>query len=104
MRKDFSTMVELLSYLKEEGFSANYNLLQNSLECKEQGVVLSPEMFEVVDFFRFEGESNPDDSSIVYAIESKTGLKGVVVNAYGAYSDPLSDEMVSKLTIQRDGD
>lgn len=104
MRKDFSTMVELLSYLKDEGYSVNFNLLQNSIECRDEGIELSPEMFEVVNFFRFEGESNPDDSSIVYAIESNNGLKGVLVNAYGAYSDPLSDELVSKLTIRRDSD
>jgi hypothetical protein len=37
----------------------------------------------------------------VYAIESKSGKKGVLVNAFGVYSEPLSDEMIKKLSFQK---
>ncbi|OQY78593.1 MAG: hypothetical protein B6D43_02000 [Ignavibacteriales bacterium UTCHB1] len=101
MRKDFSSMVELLRYLKSEGYTENFNLRENCIVCSGREEYLPLDQFKIVDFFRFEGESNPDDSSIVYAIESKDGLKGVLVNAYGTYSDPLSDLMVEKLSIKR---
>jgi hypothetical protein len=48
--------------------------------------------------YRFEGDSNPDDSSIVYAISSNTGLKGTLVDAYGAYSENLNFDMAKKLS------
>jgi hypothetical protein len=38
-------------------------------------------------FYRFEGESNPSDSSIVYALESSDGEKGTLVDGYGTSSD-----------------
>ncbi len=46
-----------------------------------------PEAVNVVNFFRFEGQSDPDDNTIMYVIETNHGLKGTLVDAYGAYSD-----------------
>ena len=47
-----------------------------------------PGQVEIKHFYRFEGESDPADSSIVYAIETKTGEKGTLVDSYGLESDP----------------
>lgn len=48
--------------------------------------------------YRFEGDSNLDDSSILFAISAtKSNLKGMLVDAYGAYADPLNIEMIQKL-------
>lgn len=41
----------------------------------------------IVEHHRFEGMSDPDDSSVVYALEASNGLKGVLVDAYGAYAN-----------------
>ena len=38
-------------------------------------------------FFRFEGESDPDDNAILYVIETTDGLKGTLIDAYGVYND-----------------
>ncbi len=56
---------------------------------------------EVVEFYRFEGASNPDDNSILYAIETSDGLKGLLVDAYGAYSGNIPRDIVNKLRIDR---
>ena len=31
--------------------------------------------------------SDPDDSSVLYALEGPDGAKGLLVDAYGAYAD-----------------
>ncbi len=47
---------------------------------------------------RFEGDTDPADEAIVYAISStKHTIKGVLVNAYGMYSDSFSNELMAKL-------
>mgnify|MGYP005867477985 FL=1 len=48
---------------------------------------------------RFEGMTSPDDSSILFAISSTSGVKGVLVDAYGVYADAISPVMIQKLRI-----
>ncbi|MFD1144474.1 phosphoribosylpyrophosphate synthetase [Larkinella insperata] len=95
----YDTLVEALDDLNRKGFTLDFNLAGDSLICRSKDLQLSPEQFHIVDVYRFEGVSDPDDNSILYAIESKDGQKGTLVNAYGAYADELSDEMVEKLKI-----
>ena len=87
--------------LKKRGYTEDLNLKPTCIECPTQNLMLHPEDFTIDEFYRFEGMSNPSDNSIVYAISSKAGIKGVLVDAYGVYSDSLSDAMVRKLRIQR---
>jgi hypothetical protein len=55
--------------------------------------------FHVDEVHRFEGMTNPDDSSILMAIQSTSGIKGILVDAYGVYAESLSPEMIERLTI-----
>ena len=58
--------------------------------------------FEIDEVHRFEGETDPGDENIVYAISSTTHqLKGVLVNAYGMYADSTSAQIISKLHEHR---
>lgn len=97
--KAFNTLVDAINYLKQRGYNLDFNLKENVLECSENGARLTPKDFEIVEVYRFEGMTNPEDQTILYAIESKDGMKGVWVNGYGIYADPMSAEMVEKLKI-----
>jgi hypothetical protein len=68
------------------------------LACHKTSSYLSPEEFEIDEIHRFEGDSDPGDEMIVYGISSSLhNMKGIVVNAYGLYSDPNTYKIVSKL-------
>lgn len=95
----YDTVSQAVNDLKKRGYTLDFNLKANSLEC--QGQKFDPKDFEITEFHRFEGVSDPADEAVVFAIESKNGLKGVLVNAFGVYSEPLSDEMVKKLSFQK---
>ena len=96
----YDTMVEALKDLKVRGFTTDFNLAFDAIECRHTGVCLRPEAFEIVEHHRFEGETNPSDSSILYGIQSKDGtMKGVLVSAYGVYSEAASDDMIRKLAV-----
>jgi len=46
----------------------------------------------IIKTFRFEGDSNPSDSSVLYIIEAKDGLIGYSIDAYGVYSNHDDEE------------
>lgn len=97
----YETLSETLNELRREGYIEDFNLQQNCLECREGQFKVFADEFKVDKFYRFEGESNPSDAAILYAISSDTkGLKGVLVNAYGIYSDSVTDEIAEKLEIR----
>ena len=96
----YDTLVDALNDLKQRGYTTDFNIAFDHVKCIETGVCLAPSQFEITDFYRFEGMTNPDDSVIVYTIEAKDGsMKGTLVSAYGVYSDPVNDEMLQKLSV-----
>ena len=96
------TLSETMNELRIEGYTEDFNLHQNCLECRNGEFKVFASEFKVDKNFRFEGVSNPSDSAILYAISSDSkNLKGVLVNAYGIYSEPLTDEMLDKLEVRQ---
>lgn len=96
--EDYQTVVEALNGLKERGFKLDFNLANGTLHNSSENINLQPEDFSISEIYRFEGPSDPADNTIIYAIESdKYHIKGVFLNAYGVYSDDVSEELLSKL-------
>ena len=91
----YDTLVEALQDLQQKGYTTDFNLLPDCLEC--EGGRLYPDDFRIVDVHRFEGMSSTGDSSVLYVIETTTGLKGTMVDAYGTYASSMTDEMIQKL-------
>ena len=99
--ESYDTVVGALNGLKARGYTVNFNIAFDKLMCSENKTCLNPDEFEIVEFHRFEGNSNPADQDVVYAVESKDGtIKGVLTSAYGLYADAASAAMLRKLTIQ----
>ncbi|SFE71868.1 phosphoribosylpyrophosphate synthetase [Thermoflexibacter ruber] len=93
-----NTLVEILDQLRKEGYTEDFNLKKDCLECINGQYQIFHDEFQVDKIFRFEGDSNPSDEAILYAISSeKYKLKGVLVNAFGVYAEPLTNEMITKL-------
>lgn len=94
-----TTLSEILNKLKNEGYTVDFNLRDNCLVCQGNSLEIAPNEFVVDRHFRFEGMTDPGDEAIVYAISSvKHDIKGTLVNGYGIYSDPLSDQMIKALS------
>lgn len=94
----YATVSDALTDLRRRGFNIDFNLAANCLKCSHGD--LHPEDFDIVDVYRYEGDSDPGDEATVYAIESKSGLKGVLVTGYGASSDIESTALLTKLNTR----
>jgi hypothetical protein len=96
--KTYETLVDATNDLIKRGYTANLSLEGDTIDDKEHDIHMGADDFSIDEFYRFEGQSNPSDMSIVYAISSpKHNLKGVLINAYGTYADDSSSAIEAKL-------
>ena len=100
MSYSYDTVVEAIEGLRARGYTLDFNIAFENIECADKGICLNPAEFEITEIYRFEGDSNPDDEDVVYAVVSKDNtFKGIITSAFGTYADSLSTEMIRKLTM-----
>jgi hypothetical protein len=94
----YETVTEAISDLSRRGYKVNFNLSKEYLICADADLNLKADEFNIDETYRFEGQTDPADEMIVYAVSSDSrGVKGVLVNAYGPYADEISSDLVAKL-------
>jgi hypothetical protein len=76
-----------LNRMINDGYTEDFQITEQGLESLHQHSNYQPEQIQIVNFYRFEGESDPDDNAILYIIETNDGTKGTLVDAYGVYND-----------------
>ena len=96
----YDTVTEAVNDLQKRGYTCDFNLNHDVdfLICNQTSKSLSPEDFEIDEVHRFEGETDPGDETIIYAISSnKDDTKGLIINAYGMYADAAASKIVKYL-------
>lgn len=95
---EMTSLSEVMNALIQQGYTQDFNLTSNQLNGGKNPLQESPDQFLIDRHYRFEGESDPDDEAIVYAISSIDGqIKGILVNGYGTSSENCGDEVIQKL-------
>ena len=97
---NYDTVTEAVKGLRQRGYTIDFNLEADRIICDKTPLSLAPSDFEITEVYRFEGNSDPADEAIVYAIESRHGQKGVLVNGFGVSAETVGEEMVKKLTVR----
>ena len=95
--KNYDSLLDALDDLKKRGYNADFEPQSNCLYCSNLDLRLNEEEFHIDEVYRFEADSNPDDSAVIYALTSPTGVKGTIVDGYGASPDNFSFDMAKKL-------
>jgi len=91
------TLASCLNKLVLDGFKENFKASEMGLLSLDGEKLYTPAEVEIVNFYRFEGESDPADSSILYAIRTKDGIKGTLTDAYGPYADPNVSKFIKEV-------
>lgn len=96
--KTYTTLSEAINDLAKRGYTENFNIESDCIVCAENSIRLRPDEFEIDEIYRFQEMSDLDNESILYAISSTVhNIRGLLVNAYGTYSDTNTTELVKKL-------
>lgn len=86
-KEDMKTLTSCLNSLLASGFETQFKAVKDGLKSFTTEKVYKPAEVKIKNFYRFEGESDPADSTILYAIETTSGERGTLTDAYGPYSD-----------------
>ena len=99
--KVYETLSQAITDLTKRGYTFNFNIKYDCIECVENKIQLKPEEFEIDEVHRFQEMSDVDNESILYAISStQNNVKGLLVNAYSIYADTASVELIAKLNMK----
>lgn len=94
----YETLSEAMIALKAQGYTVDFNLKQNCIECTNGLYKLFADDFKIDKSFRFDVDEDPSDQSVLYAVSSeKYGVKGILVGGYGIYSDSVTNDLLEKL-------
>lgn len=81
------TLADVLDDLAARGFTEHFMPDDGRLRALESGCAVVARDVRIREYHRFEGVSDPDDMSIVYAIEVSDGIRGTLTDAFGVYAD-----------------
>ena len=91
-----------LKKLETQGYNDQFKvekkMLQSLTDAKKK---YKAKDVKAANFYRFEGISDPDDMSILYAIETCDGRKGTLIDAYGHYSDDDTGAFMQDVDINK---
>jgi len=96
-KSEMKTMVACTNTLNKLGFTTQFKAYREGLMSLATKVIYFPDEIQIVDFYRFEGESDPEDSAILYAIETICGERGTLTDAYGMYTDPHVTNFINQV-------
>lgn len=101
MEKKIRTLVESIEEFRKKEYTEDFIVENEMMKCRETGESFWAEDVTIDHTERYEGESNPDDMSIIYAITANTGTKGILIDAYGVYADISISEFIKNVPIER---
>lgn len=100
MYREMKTVLEIIESLRQEGYTHDFSIKNDELCCDSEGSIYEPDELIIEKTERYEGDSDPSDNAILYAITAKDGTKGVLVDSYGAYADPKLAKVIGDIQVR----
>jgi hypothetical protein len=97
-----TTLTSVMEDLRLKNQDHEFMMTENGFTTNQQKFY-QPEELTITRTYRFEGQSDPGDSVILYLIEANDGLIGYSLDSYGAYSNNPDgyDDFVKKITVKQ---
>lgn len=89
----YATVSAALEELTEKGYTVDFNI-------QEDRIINSPDDFQIMHVYRYEGDSDPGDEATVYGIKSSTGEKGVFVAGLSPFTEKSAAMVLNELSIR----
>lgn len=97
-KKEMKTMTEIIQKLAKKGYSTNFGELDGVIADMGERKTYKPEDLKILKVYRFEGESDPDDMSVMYVLKANDGKKGTYVEAFG----PIGNDSIDIINFMKE--
>jgi hypothetical protein len=96
---EVDTLTKALDDMRRRGFTSHFTVADGGLRTVEGGPIFRADQVTILERRRFEGVSDPGDMAIVYGIETHTGARGTLTDAFGTYADPEIGAFISRVAM-----
>ncbi len=81
----YDTLSEAIEASKAKGYNLDFDVKEaGTMEALNHSITFASDEVRIDEIHRFEGMSDPSDTSILYVLTTHSGAKGTMVDAYGA--------------------
>ncbi len=91
------TMSSCMNQLRNKGYVEDFTVDAKGIKTTGIKKHYKPEQVTIENFYRFEGDTDPGDSAILYAIETNDGLRGLLTDSYGPYADSVISSFILRV-------
>jgi hypothetical protein len=92
-----NTLAAVMNKMIKKGYTDILKVTNQGLCSRDRDKTYPATEVKIINFYRFEGESDPADNSILYVIETDDGAKGTLVDAYGPYADEKVTKFITEV-------
>jgi len=96
-----TSMVKCMNALEAKGFTDQFKVEGEELINLTTEKNYKPHEVEAVNFYRFEGITDPEDMAILYAIVTVDGSKGTLADGYGMSADAATGAFMLGVEISK---
>jgi len=96
----YDTLVHAINDLKYKGYQCSFDFENGGMRCLQNEKIYSADEMQIDAQYRFEGMTNPADSSIVFAVRCHDGVKGTIVSAYGPYANAKLVQFMKEMDMK----
>ena len=97
------TLSNAMNRLRIDGYSVDFSATEDGrLRCGDYGVSEDPENMSILVTERFEGDSNPDDESILLGVACGCVIRGQFTAAFGPDTPHADAAVLGRLSQRKD--
>jgi len=99
--RDLQTLSYILEKLRLQRHDNEF-VMEGAFFTTSNGKKYTADQLLIIKTYRFEGDSDPSDSSILYVLMADDGMIGYSIDAYGVYTnhDEKYDDFIRKIQIE----
>lgn len=89
---------------KDKGIHREFRMNEaEEMRLQDSDTVYQPEDLKILKTYRFEGPSDPADNAALYVVEDNSGIKGYILDSFGAdsnYDGQAFDDFLRKIPVE----